>query len=230
MQEAIEFMYEGCAESRREFTYGEGVTLSTVHSAKGTEYDHVLLVGPWRLPPERVKQEEDRRTFYVGLTRARKTLAVFDRGDIRPSLPDTLKGTAVMRRQFTREMRGEEPNFFNYEVLSLEHINLGYPGWFGPNHPIHTALAALQPGDKLQLAPDSIGRLELRNASGATVGRLSKRAQGKWSSRLNAIKEVRLLAVIQRTAEQEADPSRRESLQVRMWEVPLVEMVIEQPK
>ena len=41
---------KACAESRREFTYGEGVTLSTVHSAKGTEFDHVLLVGPWRLP------------------------------------------------------------------------------------------------------------------------------------------------------------------------------------
>ena len=40
---AVEFLYEACAESRREFSYGEGVTLSTVHSAKGTEYDHVLL-------------------------------------------------------------------------------------------------------------------------------------------------------------------------------------------
>jgi ATP-dependent DNA helicase RecQ len=230
MQEAIEFMYEGCVESRREFTYGEGVTLSTVHSAKGTEYDHVLLIGPWRLPAERVKQEEDRRTFYVGLTRARKTLAVFDRSDIRPSLPDTLKGTAVMRRQFTRETRGEEPIFFNYEVLSLEHINLGYPGWCGPNHPIHAALAALQPGDKLQLAPDNIGRLELLDAAGTTVARLSKRAQGEWSSRLNTIKEVRFLAAIQRTAEQEPDPDTRERLQMQTWEVPLVEIVFEQPK
>ena len=229
MQEAIEFLYEGCTESRREFTYGEGVTLSTVHSAKGTEYDHVLLVGPWRLSPERVKQEEERRAFYVGLTRARKTLAVFDRGDIRPSLPDTLKGTAVMRRWFTRETQGEAPIFFDYEVLSLEDINLGYPGQFGPNHSIHAALAALQPGDKLQLAADSIGRLELRNASGTAVARLSKRAQGNWSSRLKTIKEVRFLAAIQRSAEQEGDPDRRERLQVQTWEVPLVEIVTEQP-
>ena len=90
VQSALEFLYEACAESRREFTYGEGVTLSTVHSAKGTEYDHVLVIGPWRLPPQRVKQEEERRTFYVGITRARKTLAVFDRRDVSPSLPATL--------------------------------------------------------------------------------------------------------------------------------------------
>ena len=33
-----------------------------------------LVIGPWRLPRPAVKQEEERRTFYVGLTRARKTL------------------------------------------------------------------------------------------------------------------------------------------------------------
>jgi ATP-dependent exoDNAse (exonuclease V) beta subunit len=75
VQDALEFLYEACAESRREFSYGEGVTQSTVHSAKGTEFDHVLVIGPWRLPPQRTKQEEERRAFYVGITRARRTLA-----------------------------------------------------------------------------------------------------------------------------------------------------------
>jgi superfamily I DNA/RNA helicase len=42
-----DFLYEACAKSRRDFSYGDGVTLSTMHSAKGTEYDHVLLLGSW---------------------------------------------------------------------------------------------------------------------------------------------------------------------------------------
>jgi ATP-dependent DNA helicase RecQ len=230
MQEAIEFLYEGCAESRREFTYGEGVTLCTVHSAKGTEFDHVLLVGPWRLPVERAKQEEERRTFYVGLTRARKTLAVFDRGDTRPSLPETLNGAAILRREFTGKTSEEARVFFNYQVLSLEDIHLGYPGWFGPRHPIHAALAALQPGDKLHLARDQSGNLELRNVASMPVARLSKRAQAEWSTRLDAIKEVRFLAAVRRTADQEADSARRERLQVQIWEIPLVEIVSEQPE
>ena len=83
--EAMEFLCEACAESRREFSYGDGVTLSTVHAAKGTEYDHVLLVGNWPVRQERAKLEESRRAFYVGMTRARKTLSVFDRQDIKPS-------------------------------------------------------------------------------------------------------------------------------------------------
>ena len=229
-QAAIEFLYEACAESRREFTYGEGVTLSTVHSAKGTEFDHVLLVGPWRLPAKRVEQEEERRAFYVGLTRARKTLAVFERGDVHPSLPETLNGTAILRHEFTGNSGVEVPTFFNYEVLSLEGIHLGYPGCFGPNHPIHAALAALQPGDKLHLTRGMSGNLELRNAAGTPVARLSKRAQGEWLSRLDAIKEVRFLAAVRRVAEQEADVERREALQVQTWEIPLVEIVFEQPE
>ncbi len=230
MQEAIEFLYEGCVESRREFNYGEGVTLSTVHSAKGTEFDHVLLVGPWRLPTERMHQEEQRRTFYVGLTRARKTLTVVDRSDIRPALPQTLPGAAVIRRQFTRELRTAEPIFLTYDMLSLEDIYLGYPGRFGQDHPIHAALAALQPGDKLQIACDRMANLELLDSSGIPVARLSKRGQAEWSTRLDAIKEVRFLAAVQRTAAQEADVERRERLQVQAWEIPFVEIVSEQPQ
>jgi DNA helicase-2/ATP-dependent DNA helicase PcrA len=55
-----------------------GVTLATLHAAKGLEWEKVYLVGasdgilPWRGE----SLEEERRLFYVGITRARKTLAL----------------------------------------------------------------------------------------------------------------------------------------------------------
>ncbi len=99
LQDALEFLYEICAESRRDFSYGDGVTLSTVHAAKGTEHDHVLLIGRWPLKGDRSKQEEERRAFYVGMTRARQSLTVFAQADVVPSLPASLTGPFVQTEE-----------------------------------------------------------------------------------------------------------------------------------
>jgi DNA helicase-2/ATP-dependent DNA helicase PcrA len=91
----------------------KGVTLMTLHSAKGLEFPHVFLVGMEEglLPHQRsvldsgsAGIEEERRLCYVGVTRARDTLTLtyakarMKWGKLRPSIPS----------RFLLEMRGDD--------------------------------------------------------------------------------------------------------------------------
>ena len=87
-----------------------GVTLITLHSTKGLEFDHVFLTGMEdgicphsRSINEEKGIEEERRLVYVGMTRARKTLTLT---------------RAVYRRVFGNEqqMRASLPSRFLAEI------------------------------------------------------------------------------------------------------------------
>ncbi len=65
-----------------------GVTLATLHGAKGLEWDWVFIAGasasnlPWASAPV----EEERRLFYVGVTRAKRSLLISYAGEPSPFL------------------------------------------------------------------------------------------------------------------------------------------------
>ena len=45
------------------------------------EYPHVILCGDWAGASARSATEEERRVFYVGMTRAKESLAIINRAD-----------------------------------------------------------------------------------------------------------------------------------------------------
>ena len=69
-------------QAKRQRGKKEGVTISTLHAVKGLEFDRVYILNvnegsiPYRKAVLEEAVEEERRLFYVGITRARKKLVL----------------------------------------------------------------------------------------------------------------------------------------------------------
>ena len=89
LQDFIDSLRLDQKEEEDEEKEGYGVTLMTLHAAKGLEYNRVYLVGLEEgiLPHDRSKLEgnieEERRLFYVGMTRAMRGLVLSQCGSRR---------------------------------------------------------------------------------------------------------------------------------------------------
>lgn len=87
-------------------TSGDVVTLSTMHSSKGLEFDHVFIMNctekniPHKKASEGNEIEEERRMFYVAITRARYSLNIY--------CPKILYGKRTLPSRFLKEMKPDE--------------------------------------------------------------------------------------------------------------------------
>ncbi len=93
VREQIELLLERVALSGREVGDDDAgrVNLLTLHATKGLEFSRVYIVGAedtqfWKEKDSRAEQEESRRVFYVGMTRAKDRL-VFTRCSSRAGKP-----------------------------------------------------------------------------------------------------------------------------------------------
>lgn len=98
--------------SEKRFSEAKPIILSTIHSSKGQEFDRVVVIGtgdggfPAHLPgethtpEERASLEEDRRIFYVAVTRAKKELWLESHR--------TVFGEPTEESVFVREFFGED--------------------------------------------------------------------------------------------------------------------------
>ena len=107
-----EFVFESSVEDFCDISKSD-IVVSTIHKAKGHEFDHVLML---ITHPEHPTDDILRR-YYVGMTRAKRTLAIHTNGN----LFDSLKSA-----QHLYDARAyDEPNEI---VLQLSHkdVNLGF--------------------------------------------------------------------------------------------------------
>jgi ATP-dependent DNA helicase RecQ len=224
-QQLIEYIYESLIEQRRDQFIGTGVFLSTVHSAKGMEFPHVLIPdGGWSGGRSTAEMEEERRVFYVGMTRAKETLALFARQDMRNPFFEGLEGDFVVRRKGAASAETPaEALRCRYELLGMQDIFLDFAGRRGPEDPVHSHLQALQPGSRLT-AVKAGNRVELKDREGHAVALLSKSAAQVWMPRLERIREIRVIGMVRREC-REAGEAYAPYCRSERWDVPWVEIM-----
>ena len=218
-----EFLYETFAEQGRNKSVGHGLLTATAHAVKGLEFDHVFLLGDnWQ-----VKQEDDledeRRLYYVSMSRARETLHLFSvRQRANPHLRH-VEGDFCLRRPMP-PVTLPESGRRRSTLLGLEDVFLDFAGLKAPQHPSRLALERLAAGDRLQMAKSN-GFLELLDSDHVVCGRLSKKAQGEWEGKIGLIREIRVVALVRRFREEVTDQKFQAACKGQEWLVPMVEII-----
>jgi ATP-dependent DNA helicase RecQ len=222
---AIDGFYDFVAEQRREKFLGSGVFLGTIHSTKGMEFPHVVILdGGWGEPSDDKQTEEERRTLYVGMTRARETLALM-MSEERPNpiLRDLKGGNLLLRKGAARSGMPGGAAFRQYEVLGLDDVYLDYAGGFHQRDPIHEHLSHIQAGDRVFLTADNPA-IKICDKEDFCVGRLSQDASAKWRKKLESVSEVRVVAMVERDF-MDSQEDFRDRVKADKWEVPVLEVV-----
>lgn len=226
VRHALEALYESLAGMRHERRLGRGVFLGTAHGVKGMEFDHVIILdGGWDRACQGARAEEERRLYYVAMTRARETLCLLQREDAPNPFAGTLDGDAVLRRRAAPHPEtgtGREAFLRGWALLGPQDFHLGYPARFPADHPIHGALSALRHGSRLEPRVRN-GHVILTDGAAVPVARLSRAAAEAWRDRLDRISSIRVAAVIRRFRDDE-DAAYRGTCRVDAWDIPLVEI------
>ncbi|WP_425316070.1 RecQ family ATP-dependent DNA helicase [Stutzerimonas chloritidismutans] len=162
----IDWLYDYARELRQQPK--QGLYLGTVHSAKGLEFRHVVVLdGGWSSQPDTLSDE--RRLYYVGMTRAEQTLTLCEFPGGNPFVRNLTQ--EVIGKRFVGEPIPELEK--RYLQLSLKDIDLDFAGRQPSSSTVHRALASLEPGDLLTIQPQD-DRFLILDAHDRIVGRTAK--------------------------------------------------------
>ena len=240
----VEWLAEWGRDVRRR---QHGLLLLTAHRAKGLEFDHVaVLDGGWERRTRGEDPDAPRRLYYVAMTRARQTLALVRfrgsrwRDDALPGfvrepdapayagrthpLPHTVPdGGPFLHRPTTAPSPNAPELACQYRQLSMDDVYLSFAGRHHPRNRVHPTIAALSPGDRLQVRIAGTGHWELLDDSETVVGRLAERFEPPVGTRCISA-SVHAIVEWSRDA---SDPRYRDGLKCDTWEVVIPELVFE---
>ena len=170
-----DFVFESSVEDFCDIS-GTDVVVSTIHKAKGREFDNVYML----ISDNYVKDASLMRRYYVGITRAKNRLFIHTNGDCFNSLSAD--------RYFIDRQQYDMPEEI---VLQLSHKDV-YLGFFKERK---QEVLALQGGDSLTYS----NFLLYNSLTGRPVAKLSSRMQGtlsEWEQRGYKVKSASVRFVV----------------------------------
>ena len=170
-----EFVFESSVEDFCDISKSD-IVVSTIHKAKGHEFDHVLML---ITHPEHPTDDILRR-YYVGMTRAKRTLAIHTNGNLFDSLNSA--------QHLYDAQAYDEPNEI---VLQLSHkdVNLGF------SKPHKDAILSLRSGMPLTYHNHCL----CLPSTGRDLAQLSikmKEKLGKWELKGYKVTDARIRFIV----------------------------------
>ncbi|MCP4119391.1 MAG: RecQ family ATP-dependent DNA helicase [Desulfobacteraceae bacterium] len=224
LYQAHRFLARLLAEQKREQRLGTGVFLGTVHSAKGLEFSHVFILdGGWGSPVKKQEMEEERRLYYVAMTRAKGFLGLFRLAHLcNPHLAILDRAHDLTFVSPPVRQDAKAPSLLAHRIIGFKELFLDFAGRCRPSHPVHTALKGLNAGDGLGL--DFVNaRLCLVTPAGTIVAALAAGAHEEWGRLLPRVRQARVIAMVTRRRS-DCSGGFEEKILCDAWEIPIVEV------
>ena len=216
------YFYETLIDQHRSRSLVNGIFLSTVHSVKGLEFDHIFILdGNWKNKsgPE---MEEERRLYYVAMSRARETVQLLSINDFNNPHIRVLNGDFILNRE-VRPTRKVPQMIPHYELLGMKELYIDFAGIQKAENAICGAISELAVGDQLYIKKEN-QHIYLVNYKGVSVARLSSKACSQWKDRLGEVKEIKVVAIAKRFKTDIADVEFQKKYRQESWEVPIAEI------
>jgi len=212
----IDELYEFATDAAR--SEQGRLTLSTVHSAKGREFRHVVILdnGDWQ-----DASDDERRLYYVGMTRARELLLLCESMSATNPFSPRLSDPGITRVPLPQDIERPEALAWRYVSLGLADVDLSFAGRLPPGHAIHRALEELDHDSSLRVVQTD-KRIELCAAEdGRPVGAIAKNCRLP-AGQIIAIK----VDTLARRFRKQSNPDFAHQLKVDAWWVPLATVTI----
>lgn len=230
----LEYVYDVSRETKQiQRPDKQNVLLATMHTAKGMEFPVVMIAGQ---PLEKNSREEERRLYYVAMTRAMQQLyCVHHQQAEHPFIADILPcGQQFLETVDKRPaITPQDARAFHTHLWELElaDVILSFPARRDIAPRAQPILSTLEPGQSAGLTIRQRGAQYWIMQEQTPLGKLSAEGVKTYTKLLSqgyAVDRILFLAAIKRDGKQEAEKYQR-LRDIDTWYTGLYQMILTKP-